>query len=485
MRTRLTDELEIYDTGVFAAVAAHELKRHGVGNVPIDTARQEVTITHFAAESSSVLTIATATHRSLAEGQSMSAQGVLTAELAESTELTRLAQATEPAETVERANVNRTTEASQHADTAEPTNQTEGNGALPTSPTSYIECLDTNAKGMKESVSSYIQGCTSLVFDRATSMERPSVRLAMSISRLKSDILLDHSIHLWTATILLTDNNLRWQQCSEAGISSSRPAPDVSSTSSSKLTDTVSDVDDRSFSLISAQLDCTLADVARTTAHTLAGNMERRLLQRHLASPSRFETFLAAVILLSSVARLAAFYRMWSRSSSVSELPGMSESQEGAEAQDTTRREANKSRWWPLSEQEENSPPDFATKAEHIASIVTMLLRVRGIPPATVINQDGFVRAGRDRHAARAIPNADARPNNSVLSAASDIDIDASAFVSPQGVIDADAIAGVWLASVAVKAEELKHALETDRDDADRVELWQKRLLAGLMLPDV
>ncbi|KAK5134984.1 hypothetical protein LTR08_005936 [Meristemomyces frigidus] len=126
-----------------------------------------------------------------------------------------------------------------------------------------------------------------------------------------------------------------------------------------------------SFRLIRSQLLAAMESRSAKLAKTVINELERRLLQRQQVS--RFSTFISAVVLLSSVERITAFYRAF-------------------DDHNGTFAPAFAFTTWPLAE----NPHKLWPQGEHFADLLVMLLRMRALPPKTLRRSDGALMAVQD-----------------------------------------------------------------------------------------
>jgi len=166
-----------------------------------------------------------------------------------------------------------------------------------------------------------------------------------------------------------------------------------------------------SYKAITGQLLAATERCAASTSKFVMNELERRLLQRQQANP--FDTFLVSVILLACVERMCWLFQTYEADTSTNSptqpegerrkpsLPHLSE----ILAQDMPPDNRADSAFhglltpplshtrspapWPLEE----APAFFGQQGERFSDIVHMLLRMRNIPPKTVIGPSGFLVA--------------------------------------------------------------------------------------------
>ena len=146
--------------------------------------------------------------------------------------------------------------------------------------------------------------------------------------------------------------------------------------------------------LIQSQLAVAIESRCSKLSKTVMNELERRLLQRQQVS--RFATFLSAVILLNCVERMTGLYR----SLDSDELPKEAHeprTEVNARSVDAawgnmSYRIAEQSSLWPL----DIPPSSLWPQGPLFAELLTMLLRMRALPPKTSQNQDGTLAAMQD-----------------------------------------------------------------------------------------
>ena len=118
------------------------------------------------------------------------------------------------------------------------------------------------------------------------------------------DYLLAHVLELWTATRLLTDNELQWRFEFDKG--EGHLAPDVEQAERSNVFD--KDYLNCS-SILTSQLRALIENYAAGQLKSMLDQLERRLLQR--SQSQGFETFLISIILLNCAERMCWSFQMW------------------------------------------------------------------------------------------------------------------------------------------------------------------------------
>ena len=183
--------------------------------------------------------------------------------------------------------------------------------------------------------------------------------------------MLERVVELWVATHILVDNEVVWKTYCNPTL----PPPSMNALAQPNEDgripiDQVTDAE--SYVLLCSQLRAAMEKRAMALSKTVLNDMERRLLQRQKSG--WFETFLIAIVLLNCVERLCWLFRSW-------------DNEEFAPR-------------WPLDKR----PPYYYTKAEGFSDILHMLLRMRSLPPKTVVNPEtGILKAveGSDENAVR------------------------------------------------------------------------------------
>jgi len=191
-----------------------------------------------------------------------------------------------------------------------------------------------------------------------------------------------------------------------------RPSSSKSNSVSSqrKLIADSSDAKD-SHNAIVGQLLAATERCAASTSKFVMNELERRLLQRQQANP--FDTFLVSVILLACVERMCWLFQTYEADTNTDlptqpkgerrkpSLPHLSEILAQEMAADGRADSAingpltpplshrTPPAHWPL----EQPPAFFAQQGERFSDIVHMLLRMRNIPPKTIVGSSGFLVA--------------------------------------------------------------------------------------------
>ncbi|KAJ5691215.1 hypothetical protein N7488_011950 [Penicillium malachiteum] len=218
----------------------------------------------------------------------------------------------------------------------------------------------------------YIKKTAPYFFEQESSnVVKSTLILAYELAQSKKDTLLERAVELWVATYVLVDNELGWKTYCNPTL------PPASMHSLSQPNDEgrlpieqVSDSD--SYGLLCSQLRGAMEKRAMQLSRAVINDLERRLLQRQ--KTGWFETFLVAIVLLNCVERTCWLFRSWDN-------------------EDFAGR-------WPLDKR----PLLYYNQADQFSDILHMLLRMRSLPPKTVVRPDsGVLRAidGSDENAVR------------------------------------------------------------------------------------
>jgi len=204
------------------------------------------------------------------------------------------------------------------------------------------------------------------------------------------------------------------------------------------------------YELVKAQLLDATERYCSTQGRAVMAELERRLLARQ--QTAAFVTFLVSVILLNCVERMSLLYRTFDPRASSSEdqiITNGTEPSAPAMPPD-----------WPL-----DAPPSaFWSQGQSFANLLHLLLRLRALPPRTIIRDDGSLMA---------IING--KPNLTAVSG----DGSQADHVDTQQVIMAQ-----WVDSTGVTAEELVAARDVGDDVVGSSRAWDLRFIAALLLPE-
>lgn len=217
--------------------------------------------------------------------------------------------------------------------------------------------------------------------------------------------LLKNVIELWVCTRLLTSPDTHALQLRYNVGEPPRHLPEELEWSNTDPQQSKNDIPNFSqgYQLIKAQLMASIESRCSKLSKTVMNELERRLLQRQQVS--RFATFLSAVILLNVVELMTSLYRSFDTSGQAageSPSPGKEnvstpESTEkprtmSAAWGDMSYRITEQPSFWPL----DTPPSALWPQGPHFADLLTMLLRMRALPPKTCQTTEGTLAALQD-----------------------------------------------------------------------------------------
>ncbi|EPS32224.1 hypothetical protein PDE_07184 [Penicillium oxalicum 114-2] len=226
-------------------------------------------------------------------------------------------------------------------------------------PAQEIYLLDSDSDDIPSKMEVYIKKTGQFLIEREVStFMKSTLQLASELSQSKKDSLLERVVDLWVATHILVDNDLSWKTYCNPTL------PPTSMHSLSQASDEgrlpIEEVNDpESYALLCSQLRAATEKRAMQLSKSVFNDLERRLLQRQ--KTGWFETFLVAIILLNCVERICWLFRSWDNE--------------------------NFAQRWPF----ERRPPYYYSQSEQFARILHMLLRMRSIPPKSVMRPDTSV----------------------------------------------------------------------------------------------
>ncbi|KAJ5767085.1 uncharacterized protein N7511_004701 [Penicillium nucicola] len=177
------------------------------------------------------------------------------------------------------------------------------------SPTQEVYLLDADADDIPSKLELYIKKNAHLFYERETSpFMKPTLMLAAEINQQKKDILLERVLELWVATHILVDTELTWKTYYNPTL------PPNSLHSLSQPSDEgrlpIEEVSDpESYGLLCSQLRSAMEKRAMALSKFVINDLERRLLQRQKCG--WFDTFITAIILLNCVERTCWLFRSW------------------------------------------------------------------------------------------------------------------------------------------------------------------------------
>lgn len=246
---------------------------------------------------------------------------------------------------------------------------------------------------------------TQCISSETSPIIRPSLQLALELSIEHDDALLTKIIHLWAATNMLVSKEKSWSISYNP-----RDSPVVDhitvvdeNTDQGKASVKCPEgerihfaPDSPDYDVMHAQLQDAAERYCQKQAKSVLNEIERRLLQRQQSST--WLTFLGAVILLNCVERMTALYYSFdplADSASAQASPGSDHASpiSGEHDRDHSKppdtgdegKEPDRYPDWPLSD----PPSKFWPQGHVFANLLSMLLRMRGLPPSVHIHDDG------------------------------------------------------------------------------------------------
>lgn len=227
---------------------------------------------------------------------------------------------------------------------------------------------------------------------------RSTLELAAELNLKQDDTLMTNIIRLWAATNLLITQKPLWTISYNPKDS---PIVDHITIVDEKTDQGRNSVDCREeerlhfasdsphYRIMHAQLQDAAERYCQKHAKMCLNELEKRLLQRQQSES--FPTFLAAVILLNCVERMTALYYSFDPlASSAPNTPDTSETKSapGTHNENKPSPEETKSdrtSGWPIPD----PPSRFWPQGHTFASLLQLLLRMRGLPPSIHIRDDG------------------------------------------------------------------------------------------------
>ncbi|CAD0023210.1 unnamed protein product [Aureobasidium pullulans] len=232
----------------------------------------------------------------------------------------------------------------------------------------YRRDPDTLAATLERYLHMVIMQCISR---EPSTFMRSTLEVATELSVDHNDVLLGKLINLWAATNILISNEPIWSIFYEPNhppvmeaVHGEHPEEGASASSDKNQSDRKAfSQDSTDYTVIYAQLQHAAERYCQKQAKFVMNELERRLLQRQQSSS--FLTFLAAVILLNCVERMTGLYRSFD--------PTGFSSNDDIHAQLTT----------------DNNEDSSHQPGESFSNLVHLLLRMRGLPPATLVRHTG------------------------------------------------------------------------------------------------
>ncbi|THX03593.1 hypothetical protein D6D18_03724 [Aureobasidium pullulans] len=258
----------------------------------------------------------------------------------------------------------------------------------------YRRDPDTLAATLERYLHMVIMQCISR---EPSTFMRSTLEVATELSVDHNDVLLGKLINLWAATNILISNEPIWSIFYEPNhppvmeaVHGEHPEEGASASSDKNQSDRKAfSQDSTDYTVIYAQLQHAAERYCQKQAKFVMNELERRLLQRQQSSS--FLTFLAAVILLNCVERMTGLYRSFD--------PTGFSSNDDIHAQLTTDNNEDSSHQPVASPGEtsdrpgdwalEEAPNHFWPQGESFSNLVHLLLRMRGLPPATLVRHTG------------------------------------------------------------------------------------------------
>ncbi|KAI4721733.1 hypothetical protein E4T48_01934 [Aureobasidium sp. EXF-10727] len=260
----------------------------------------------------------------------------------------------------------------------------------------YRRDPDTLAATLERYLHMVIMQCIS---HEPSTFMRSTLEVATELSVDHNDVLLGKLINLWAATNILISNEPIWSIFYEPNhppvmeaVQGEPPGEDASASQDKNHSDRKAFPQDTTdYLVIYAQLQHAAERYCQKQAKFVMNELERRLLQRQQSSS--FLTFLAAVILLNCVERMTGLYRSFD--------PAGPSSNDDIHAQLTTANDNNDeaSRQPVASPGEisdrpvdwllEEAPGHYWPQGDSFSNLVHLLLRMRGLPPATLVRHTG------------------------------------------------------------------------------------------------
>ncbi|KAJ6145090.1 hypothetical protein N7470_008985 [Penicillium chermesinum] len=180
-------------------------------------------------------------------------------------------------------------------------------------PSQEVYLLDTDADDIPTKLEMYIKKTAHFFIERETSnFMKSTLQLAVELGNSEKDHLLERSVELWVATHILVDTELGWKTFCNPTL------PPTSMHSLSQPNDEgrlpIEEASDpESYALLCSQLRAGMEKRSMQLAKLVINDLERRLLQRQ--KTGWFETFLVSIILLNCVERTCWLFRSWDNES--------------------------------------------------------------------------------------------------------------------------------------------------------------------------
>ena len=285
--------------------------------------------------------------------------------------------------------------------------------------------------------------------------------------------LLKNVVELWVHTRLLASPHMYTLQLRYNAVEMPRNLPEELEWANSEGAERSSEISSSSttYQLIRAQLMASIESRCSKLSKAVMIELERRLLQRQQVS--RFATFLSAVILLNAVELMTGLYRPFDNaavptdtaydsppgkenlpvSGDNSKLSSMAAAAWGDMSYHATDQV------WPL----DTPPSALWSQGPHFAELLTMLLRMRALPPKTCQTSEGTLAALQDY----SLPvQVNGRPVR-------------------EQIDEQTKTAAEWLDPLKLKTSDLVQKRDGPLPGGDDgVEGWEMRFVAKLLLPE-
>jgi len=313
-----------------------------------------------------------------------------------------------------------------------------------------FELLDQDKDDVNVTLDLYMKRLGPMLFEAESStFMRHTLLLAAEFNDEKHDQLLDRALDLWTATQVLVDPALQWHLYSMQD-TIFLPDEQIVRQEISPVSNTLT------HHLVAHQLLALSEKRAAFHAKTLMNDLERRLLHRQQAALLSFETFLAAVILINCVERMCWHFNHWV-----------------SDPENHTTEESSRA-GWPL----EKSPGGYVVKGERIADVVDMLLRMRGVPPQTIVGRDGIIR----EYVSPQQSSGSLASTQNISAAGSTVVVDPSIDDTAEMPRSRQFAVSAWLDSVHISADALVAAQSVSTWDENDCRSWDMRWVSHLLL---
>ena len=243
--------------------------------------------------------------------------------------------------------------------------------------------------------------------------------------------LVKNVVHLWILTRVLTSFGEHGLELRYNPTKTARLQLGNSTWSTEQREPSISDIlpSSPSYALIKLQLMAAVEARCSKLGKSIVNELERRLLQRQQVS--RFATFLSAVILLNSIERMTGFYLSF----------------EGNESS------------WPL----DTHPAALWPQGLYFSDLLTMLLRMRALPPKTAQNTEGTLSAMQDYS----------------------LPVHVSGRPIKEQIDEQTKLAASWLDPLQLKVSELLEKRDGQLPGKnDGLEEWDMRFVSKVLLPE-